>query len=55
MSGDVPRIPSYDVNISQLVDLLGVVLSFFISILKMCKLLKNFWHRITDITSIEKH
>ena len=36
-------------------DLLGVVLAVFISILKISKLLKNCWHRVIDITSSEKH
>ena len=36
-------------------DLLGVVLAFWISILKISKLLQNCWHRVIDITSFEKH
>ena len=36
-------------------DLLGVVLAFLISILKISKLLQNCWHRVIDITSFEKH
>ena len=36
-------------------DLLGVVLAFWISILKIYKLLQNCWHRVIDITSFEKH
>ena len=36
-------------------DLLGVVLAFWISILKIFKLLPNYWHRVTDITSLEKY
>ena len=36
-------------------DLLGVVLAFWISILKISKLLQNYWHRVIDITSFEKH
>ena len=35
-------------------DLLGVVLAFWISILKISKLLQNCWHRVIDITSFEK-
>ena len=31
-------------------DLLGVVLAFWISILKISKLLQNCWHRVIDIT-----
>ena len=41
LSGDVPRLPSYGINISQLVNLLGVVLTFWISILKISKLLQH--------------
>ena len=40
LSGDVPRLPSYGIYISQL-DLLDVVLAFWISILKISKLLQN--------------
>ena len=36
-------------------DLLGVVLAFWISILKISKLLQNYLHRVTDITNFEKH
>ena len=36
-------------------DLLGVVLAFWISILKISKLLQNCWHRVIDVTSFEKH
>ena len=36
-------------------DLLGVVLAFWTSILKISKLLLNCWHRVIDITSFEKH
>ena len=36
-------------------DLLVVVLVFSISILKIFKSLPNYWHRVTDITSFEKH
>ena len=36
-------------------DLLGVVLAFWISILKISKLLQNCWHRVIDITSFQKH
>ena len=38
----------------SLLDLLGVVLAFWISILKISKLLQNYWHRLIDITSFEK-
>ena len=33
----------------------GVVLAFWISILKLSTLLQNCWHRVIDITSFEKH
>ena len=36
-------------------DLLGVVLAFWISILKISKLLQNCWHGVIDITSFGKH
>ena len=36
-------------------DLLDVVLAFWISILKISKLLQNCLHRVIDITSFEKH
>ena len=36
-------------------DLLGVVLAFWIAILKISKLLQNCWLRVIDITSSEKH
>ena len=36
-------------------DLLGAVLAFWISTLKISKLLQNYLHRVTDITNFEKH
>ena len=36
-------------------DLLDVVLAFWISILKISKLLQNCLHMVIDITSFEKH
>ena len=36
-------------------DLLDVVLAFWISILKISKLLQNCCHRVIDITSFKKH
>ena len=36
-------------------DLLGVVLAFWISILEIFKSLHNVWHRVTYITSFERH
>ena len=38
-----------------MLDLLDVVLAFWISMLKISKLLQNCWHRAIDITSFEKH
>ena len=35
-------------------DLIGVVLAFWISILKISKF-QNCWHRVIDITSFDKH
>ena len=35
-------------------NVLGVVVAFSISILKILNSLQNYWHRITDITSFEK-
>ena len=39
----------------SLLDLLGVVLAFWISILKIFKSLQNYLPRVTDITSFVKH
>ena len=39
----------------SLLDLLGVALAFRISILNLFKLLPNYWHRVTYITSSEKY
>ena len=36
-------------------DLLGDVLAFLISILKIFKSLQKYWFRVTDITNFEKH
>ena len=36
-------------------DLLGIVLVLSISILKIVILLPNYWYKVTDITSFEKH
>ena len=35
--------------------LLGFELAFSISILKIFKSIQDYWHRVTDITSFEKH
>ena len=55
LRGDVPRLASYSITFRSWLDLLGVVLAFWISILKISKLLQNCWHRVIDITSFEKH
>ena len=54
LSGDVPRLPSYGIYISQLVRFARCCTSVLISILKIFKSLQNFWHRVTDITSFWK-
>ena len=54
LSGDVPRLPSYGIYISQLVRFARCCTSVFISILKIFKSLQNYWHRVTDITSFGK-
>ena len=51
LSGDVPRLPSYGIYISQLVRFVRC----WISILIISKLLQNCWHRVIDITSFKKH
>ena len=56
LSGDVPRLPSYGIHISQLVRFARCCTSvFFISIIKIFKSLQNYWHRVTDITSFGQH
>ena len=35
-------------------NVLGVVLAFWISILKIFKYLPNYWHRVTDIANFER-
>ena len=53
--GDVPRLPSYGIYISQLVRFARCCTSVLISILKIFKSLQNYWHRVTDIPSFGKH
>ena len=55
LSGDVPRLPSYGIYISQLVRFARRCTSVLDSILKISKLLQNYLHRVTDITNFEKH
>ena len=55
LSGDVPRLPSYGIYISQLVRFARCCTNVWISILKISKLLQNCLHRVIDITSFEKH
>ena len=54
LSGDQDSHPTVFTFRSWL-DLLDVVLAFWISILKISKLLQNCLHRVIDITSFEKH
>ena len=55
LSVDVPRLPSYGVYISQLVRFARCCTSVFDFHSKNLKLLQNYWHRATDITSFVKH
>ena len=50
LSGDVPRLPSYGIYISQLVQFARCLLAFMISI----RSLQNYWHRVTDTCSFGK-
>ena len=54
LSGDVPRLPSYGIYISQLVRFARCCTSVLYFILKIFKSLQNNWHRVTDITSFGK-
>ena len=55
-SGDDPRLPSYVVYISQLVRFARCCTSVSdYPFQKIFKLLPNYWHRVTDITSFENH
>ena len=53
LSGDVPRLPSYGIYISQLVRFARCCASVFDFILIIIKSLQNYWHRHADITSFE--
>ena len=55
LSGDVPRLHRTVFTFRSWLDLLGVVLAFWISILKISKLLQNCLHRVIDITSFERN
>ena len=55
LSGDVPRLPSYGAFISQLVRFARCCTSVSDVDSKNLQILPNYWHRITDITSFEKH
>ena len=55
LSGDVPRLPSYGIYISQLVRFARCCTSVLDFNSKISKLLQNCWHRVIDITSFEKH
>ena len=54
LSGDVPRLQSYGICISQLVRFAKCCTSVFHFILKIFKSLQNYWYRVTDITSFGK-
>ena len=54
-SCDVPRLPSSVFTFLSWLDLLGAVLAFWISILKIFKSLPHYWHMVIDITSFEKN
>ena len=55
LSGDVPRLPSYGIYISQLVGFARCCASVLDFHSKTSKLLQNYLHRVTDITNFEKH
>ena len=55
LSGDVPRLPSYGIYISQLVRFARCCTSVLDFHSKNLQLLQNCWHRVIDITSFEKH
>ena len=55
LSGDVPRLYPTVFTFRSWLDLLDGVLAFWISILKISKLLQNCLHRVIEITSFEKH
>ena len=54
-SGVVPRLQRMVLTFLSWLYLLGVALTFRISLPKIFKLLPNYQHRVTDITSFEKH
>ena len=51
--GDVPRLPSYGIYISQLIRFARYCARVWISILKIFKSLQTYLDRVTDITSFE--
>ena len=55
LSGDVPRLPSYGIYISQLVIFARCCTSVLDFHSKNLQLLQNCWLRVVDITSFEKH
>ena len=55
LSGDVPRLPSYGIYISQLVRFARCCTSVLDFQSKIHQLLQNCGHRVIDITSFEKH
>ena len=57
LSADVPRLPSYGIYISQLVQFARCCISVFdfhSKNLQTTSKLQNFWHRVTNITSFGK-
>ena len=55
LSGEVPRLPSYGIYISQLVRFARCCTGVFDFHSKITKLLQNCWHRVLDFTSFENH
>ena len=55
LSGDVPRLPSYGIHISQLVRFARCCISVLDFHSKNLQILQNCRHRVIDITSFEKH
>ena len=55
LSGDVPRLPSYGIYISQLVRFVRCCTSVLDFHSKNLQITQNCLHRVIDITSFEKH
>ena len=54
LSGDIPLLPTYGIYISQLVRYARCCTTVFDFHSKNLQSLKNYWHRVTDITSFWK-